>query len=127
MNYITKKQIMNGYFLNIGLKIGVDNLTKKVGDNLPHKTVFSQLSDIAKKIVIITDRSLVEEDTMVVELIRPIDDFSINYMLKVFGQKSIPYLSKGYGRMYVSKECGDFNPYYFIMTDGTRLSEQKVN
>lgn len=116
---------MKGHFLNIGLTIGVDTLTQKVGEKLLPETVANQLSEVLKKMVLVTDRNLVDEDTLVVELIRPLDSFSIGHLMRVLGQKSIPQLSDGKGQMHGSKEWGEFNPYYFIMNDGKRLSEKK--
>ena len=117
-----------GHFLNIGLEVGKESTTGlKIGQDINPKSIINFLSENIKGYKIVTDREIVDEDTLVLELYRKIDDISMNIIMNMFGQLAIPQLSNGVGKMHGSTHWGDFNPYYFIMTDGTRLSEQKVN
>lgn len=106
---------MKGHFLNIGLKVGKESVTGlKIGQDVDPRSIINFLSENVKAYEIVTDRDIVEEDTLVIELYRKIDDISMNIIMNMFGQEAIPQLSNGIGKMHGSKKWGEFNEDYFI-------------
>jgi hypothetical protein len=118
---------MKGHFLNIGLQVGkTSDLGYEVGELIPYRAVISILDESVKRYKLVNDESLVDEPTLALELYQPLSDQSLIVLMNLFGQKAIPQVVNGIGQMYGSDEWGDFNPEYFIMPDGKRMSKTLI-
>jgi hypothetical protein len=113
-----------GTFLNIGLNIGTTQ------DLMDKDDVISMLPEGVEVLDQGVNEAISEIDgkenkelTLSVKLSRPLTDVEMAKFLVDTKQKAIPQMSESKGAMHGTKEWGDFNPEYFYMPDGSKLSD----
>ncbi len=113
-----------GTYLNIGLNIGTTQ------DLMDKDDVISMLPEGVEVLDQGVNEAISEIDgkenkelTLSVKLSRPLTDIEMAKFLVDTKQKAIPQMSESKGAMHGTKEWGDFNPEYFYMPDGAKLSD----
>jgi len=113
-----------GTYLNIGLNIGTTQ------DLMDKDDVISMLPEGVEVLDQGVHEAISEIDgkenkelTLSVKLSRPLTDVEMAKFLVDTKQKAIPQMSESKGAMHGTKEWGDFNPEYFYMPDGSKLSD----
>jgi hypothetical protein len=113
-----------GTYLNIGLNIGTTQ------DLMDKDDVISMLPEGVEVLDQGVNEAISEIDgkenkelTLSVKLSRPLTDVEMAKFLVDTKQKAIPQMSESKGAMHGTKEWGDFNPEYFYMPDGSKLSD----
>lgn len=109
-----------GTFLNVGMIIGKDGGTITQADI---KKALPKDVKIIKKKKFKKGEVGLEEPTLSFQTSRPLTDVEMKTFREATKQLAIPQVTKGIGNMYGTTDYGDFNPDYFIMPDGKRLSE----
>jgi len=104
-----------GTYLNIGL---VEGMTDRL---IPMEEVLANLPSDVK--VLESKAVFGTEPTVSVKISRKLTDAEMDKLLLDTKQMAIPQLSDGGGVIHGTKDWGDFNPEYFIMPNGNKLSD----
>lgn len=122
-NDVEIKGAPKGTYVNIGLNIGTSQ------DTMSEQEVLSKLPEGVKVISQNTqsEESVLNgetnvEKTLSLQLSRPLTDEEMRKLTEDTQQKAIPQIVDGKGAMHGTDEWGDFNPQYFGMPNGKKLS-----
>jgi hypothetical protein len=112
---VTIENAPSGTYLNIGLLKNQTEETVSVDD------IISQLPEGVE--VINQKEVFGTEPTVSLELNRKLSDEEMSNLLIDTDQMAIPQLSDGEGVIHGTKDWGDFNPEFFVLPTGEKLSD----
>jgi hypothetical protein len=112
---VTIENAPSGTYLNIGLLKNQTEETVSVDD------IISQLPEGVE--VINQKEVFGTEPTVSLQLNRKLSDEEMSNLLIDTDQMAIPQLSDGEGVIHGTKDWGDFNPEFFVLPTGEKLSD----
>lgn len=119
---VTIKGAPDGTYLNVGMQVGTTD--QKITEADIEAALPDDVNVLKKKIQLSGDN--VMEDTVILEIDRPLTDSEMKDFREKTGQMAIPQLTGGKGTMFGTTDWGPFNPEFFVMPDGNQLSDTGI-